>query len=390
MDWVSLTRLRIKTMADVVTARTRAVQACHLFGDHPLVRSKFGSAVSLLARHIAESSGGYIALEVQGGQPALRATAGPSSALRGFDPARLVDLVEHEVLPEGMSLTVRPPSEPISDAVLRSAGAHLARLAPDVRATASLVRENRALYSAIEDLDRETRRTTVLSHKLERRNDDLGMFASAASHDLREPIAIVKMYTTLMLRHLDQGNTDAAREAAQTVLDSAEHARSMLEGLSAYGRLADSDADMLPPLDPMPTIQRVLRVLSDRIESSGASVFVQEPVPPVRMSEEHLAQVLQNLVSNSLKFCDGAPNVLIAGEASRGKTRLWVQDKGIGIPDAARERVLRMFGRAHPDRPGTGVGLGLVSRIVEASGGRLHIDSEEGKGTKVTVELPWD
>jgi signal transduction histidine kinase len=119
-------------------------------------------------------------------------------------------------------------------------------------------------------------------------------------------------------------------------------------------------------------------------------IQVEHPLPWVMGNEAALTQCFSSLLGNAIKFVvPGAiPEVRVWGEKLGDRARLWVEDKGIGIPAPAQERVFQMFQRATNEYEGTGIGLAVVRKVVHRMGGTVGVESEEGKGSRFWVELP--
>ena len=127
-----------------------------------------------------------------------------------------------------------------------------------------------------------------------------------------------------------------------------------------------------------------------KFDEQNAKVEVVEPLPVVLGEEPILTQVFANLLNNALKFVQAGekPEVRVRSESGNPKARIWVEDKGIGIPEQYHERVFRVFERLDGARfSGTGIGLSIVRKGVERMGGRVGVESK-GKGSKFWVELP--
>ena len=126
------------------------------------------------------------------------------------------------------------------------------------------------------------------------------------------------------------------------------------------------------------------------IERSGADVSVGR-LPSARGDATAVGQVFGNLVANALNYLrpDRPGRIEIGGEGAGPESHYWVRDNGVGIPEAAREKLFQVFQRFHPDlAPGDGMGLATVKRIVERHGGTVRVDSAEGVGTTFHVSLP--
>jgi light-regulated signal transduction histidine kinase (bacteriophytochrome) len=135
---------------------------------------------------------------------------------------------------------------------------------------------------------------------------------------------------------------------------------------------------------------RVLLLMRVKIEETHA-VVTHDPLPTVLADASQLGQVLQNLLSNALKFSRGEPPyVHISAQLDGPHWVFKVQDAGIGIAPQFAERIFAVFQRLHTRRefPGTGIGLAICKRIVERHGGRIWVDSEPGKGSTFFFTLP--
>jgi PAS domain S-box-containing protein len=224
---------------------------------------------------------------------------------------------------------------------------------------------------------------------LERSNAELQQFAYIASHDLSEPLRMVSSYLQLLRRRY-RGQLDGeADEFIDYAVDGATRMRSLIEALLAYSRAGRSGEPAAVELDAVAT--DVLRTLAGALVRSSAHVEVGH-LPRVMGDRLQLEQLLQNLITNALKFRDG-PRAHVwvkADPAPTGMVQVSVSDAGIGIGAAHRERVFKMFQRLH-DREsydGTGIGLAICRKIVERHGGRIWVEEREGGGTVFRFTLP--
>jgi signal transduction histidine kinase len=118
---------------------------------------------------------------------------------------------------------------------------------------------------------------------------------------------------------------------------------------------------------------------------------LREPLTPCRGDEVKINQVFSNLVDNALKYLDpDRPGILrITGKEEDGRLLYCVEDNGMGIPEGHQRKIFEIFHRLHPgDTLGEGLGLTIVRKIVYRHGGRLWVESIEGKGSKFFVSLP--
>ena len=224
---------------------------------------------------------------------------------------------------------------------------------------------------------------------LERSNAELAQFAYVASHDLSEPLRMVSSYLQLLRRRYHGQIDEDADEFIDFAVEGANRMRALIEDLLAYSR-AGRGAEPRP-MDLGHVMADVLSSLAAAVADARAQVSIG-PMPMVLGDRLALAQLLQNLVANALKFRHGpGACVWIAAEREHdGMWRFTVADDGIGIDPRHRDRVFKMFQRLH-DREafeGTGIGLAICRKIVERQGGRIWVDGREGGGTVFAFTLP--
>jgi PAS domain S-box-containing protein len=224
---------------------------------------------------------------------------------------------------------------------------------------------------------------------LERSNAELAQFAYVASHDLSEPLRMVSSYLQLLRRRYHGQLDEDADEFIDFAVEGANRMRALIEDLLAYSR-AGRGAEPRP-IDLGHVMADVLSSLAAAVADARAQVSVGS-LPTVLGDRLALAQVLQNLVANALKFRSG-PSACVWVSAERVHNGMWrvsVADDGIGIDPRHRERVFKMFQRLH-DREafeGTGIGLAICRKIVERQGGEIRVDGREGGGSVFSFTLP--
>jgi signal transduction histidine kinase len=224
---------------------------------------------------------------------------------------------------------------------------------------------------------------------LERSNQSLREFAYVASHDLQEPLRTIASFTELLQKRYG-GRLDAdADEFIGFVVDGAKRMQQLIDDILEYSRVA-THGKPLVPVDLDAIARRSVANLRAAIEERGAEVNVG-PLPRVLGDEIQLGQLLQNLVGNALKYNRSTrPRVDVdARRVGRGGWSIAVSDNGIGIAPEYHERIFRIFSRLHTrgEYGGTGIGLAICKRIVDRHGGRMTVDSEEGKGASFAFTL---
>ena len=224
---------------------------------------------------------------------------------------------------------------------------------------------------------------------LARSNDDLEQFAYAASHDLQEPLRTVTSYMGLIRDRYADKLDDAAREFIDFAVDGADRMRRLIDDLLEYSRVEMRGA-AFEPVDCNQVAGTVLGDLDQAIGQCGGRVECSS-LPVVDGDALQLARLLQNLVSNALKFRDQEPpRVRIWAERQGTDWVFSVEDNGIGIDPEYHQNVFGMFTRLHSRSryEGTGIGLALCSKIAHRHGGRIWVDSEVGKGSTFRFSIP--
>ncbi len=248
------------------------------------------------------------------------------------------------------------------------------------------------LYAAARDITDRKRAEEALRQtaaELERSNSELAQFACLASHDLQEPLRAVAGCVQILQQRY-QGQLDArADELIGHVVDGATRMKSLINDLLAYSKVGRAAPDETP-VDLEIALQNALANLRTAIEESGAKI-THDPLPTVTGDATLLAQLLQNLIGNALKFRrDLAPEIHLAAGHRGGEWAFALSDNGIGIDPQYFERIFGIFQRLHTRRdfPGTGIGLALCQKIVERHGGRITVQSEPGRGSTFRFTLP--
>jgi light-regulated signal transduction histidine kinase (bacteriophytochrome) len=224
---------------------------------------------------------------------------------------------------------------------------------------------------------------------LRRANLELEQFAYAAAHDLQEPLRNVGLATQILASRYKGTFDPDAENLLQTSVEGALRMQAMVKDLLAYSRAVLLEEGAVLFADPNVVLALALKNLVVSIEEKQAQIS-WETLPNLRMSETHLLQLLQNLISNSLKYSGTEPPTIhIAATTRAGECVFLVQDNGLGIPPEYHQRAFGVFKRLHSrEVPGTGIGLALCKRIVEHYGGRIWIESRVGEGTTVLFTVP--
>ena len=225
---------------------------------------------------------------------------------------------------------------------------------------------------------------------LERSNRDLQQFAYVASHDLREPLRAVSSYCELLREDYQGKLSPEADRYIGFAVDGAQRMQRLVSDLLAYAQVSAGETQARR-VELAAVVQRAREALAVPIAEAQAEIAC-DPLPAVRGDPVLLAQLLQNLLSNALKFRGDRPaRVRLSAQAANGWCTVTVRDEGIGIAPEFAQKIFQMFQRLNPAAaPGTGIGLAVCQRIVERHGGKLWVESELGKGASFHFSLPLD
>jgi light-regulated signal transduction histidine kinase (bacteriophytochrome) len=242
-----------------------------------------------------------------------------------------------------------------------------------------------------ENAERELRvRHEKLNEELARSNEDLQAFAFVASHDLQEPLRMIAAFSELLIRKFpSRADADAAM-FVDNIAEGVHRMQWLLSDLLALAEAGGSDRQAVEPTDTDHAIEIARRNLKTSIDGSRGTI-VCEALPPVCAAESHLVSLFQNLIGNAIKYHGAQPLCIriSAEEDSPGAVRFAVADNGIGIAPEYHDKIFAAFQRVNGKRvSGSGIGLAICKRMVERYGGRIWVESQEGKGSTFYFTLP--
>ncbi len=249
--------------------------------------------------------------------------------------------------------------------------------------------ENARLYQKVNRQAEELAAAVAQLQQLDRLKSE---FIENLSHELRSPMTIVRGYAEV----LDSGELGAlSPEQQQAVSVIARRVRMLSDMVEDIMLILETEAN---PPEPQPVSLSELAgsIVEDfRVEAGRAGLVIHAdmvPAPPVKGNPIYLRRVLDNLVANAIKFTPAGGAITVRVRPHENEVVVEVSDTGIGIPPDQQERIFERFYQVrrgtHRRQGGVGLGLALVKEIVEAYGGRVSVQSRQGRGATFTVSLP--
>lgn len=219
-------------------------------------------------------------------------------------------------------------------------------------------------------------------------NVDLERFTSVASHDLQEPLRTISSYLQLLEMKYGEKLTDEAIAYLHYAKASARQLQLMIRDLLSFAS-STTGSLKFEQVDTDAALSQIVRRLETSIGASKATIC-HETLPLLLTNRTLLEQILQNLLTNALKYRGAnAPQIQVSATHASTEWIFTVKDNGEGIPDEAKERIFDLLYRVHgSDVLGSGIGLAICRRILRRLGGRIWVTSVVGHGSEFHFSIP--
>ena len=242
--------------------------------------------------------------------------------------------------------------------------------------TAELAKANGQLRWEIEERKRA-------EEELQSTNEEMKHFVRVVSHDLKNPLISVQGFSSLLLKHHGEKLGERGRSYLEHIMANARRMEILISDLLALSRIGRVDAN-LTDVSTREIVKNVCSSLRSRLRENSIGLVVADNLPTLHCDGERIYQVFENLLTNAIKFMGNtqAPKIEIGYGDGGAFHRFYLKDNGIGIDPKYHRKIFEAFQRLEEikDEEGTGLGLPIVDRIVNKHGGKVWVESQQGKG----------
>jgi light-regulated signal transduction histidine kinase (bacteriophytochrome) len=243
-----------------------------------------------------------------------------------------------------------------------------------------------------DNINEEKRMNAQLEERrraLEQSNAHLEQFAYVASHDLQEPLRTLSSFSELLIERYGEHFDERGQRYLRYIGEASTRMQSLVDGLLRFSRVGrQGKAFASHRLGEL--VAEAQRAVHHAVVREGATVHLDGPMVAVHVDRDQIISVLQNLLTNALRYrSEASPDIHIGWKVSARRVTLTVSDNGVGVPEHQAERIFLMFQRLHGrEVEGTGMGLTLARRIARRHGGDLVLRPTDGPGATFELTLP--
>ena len=243
------------------------------------------------------------------------------------------------------------------------------------------------------EVEKRTHELNVKNEELVKKNEEVENFIHIISHDLKAPIVSIQGFASILKTELGTALQGVNLDYFNRIQANAHQMSSLILDLLEFSRVGRME-DEKKAVDTTELLKEILEELKPEIDKRHIGVQLGDHLPILWGSRKRLMQVFTNLIGNAVKYMGSPrdPKIEIGCYGVNGKNlcTLRVKDNGIGIKKEFQDKIFQIFQRA-PNAlkvEGSGIGLSIVKKIAELNGGRVWVESEEGKGSEFFVDWP--
>lgn len=253
------------------------------------------------------------------------------------------------------------------------------------RAELDLLRAQAELRSYADNLERLVQERTAALQEVV---TELEHFCYTITHDLRAPLRAMRGFAEAANEAFPVKANVQEGDYLQRIKTAADHMESLIRDALSYRQFTREELPV-QPVDVAALVSKMLESYPE-LHPFRRHIKVVKPLPVVLGNPAALAQCFANLLGNAIKFAKAGqePEVRVGAQLKGARTRIWVEDRGIGISPEILPQVFEIFTRGDRDHPGSGIGLALVRAVIQRLGGTVGVESERGEWTRFWFELP--
>jgi PAS domain S-box-containing protein len=226
--------------------------------------------------------------------------------------------------------------------------------------------------------------------KLRQSISELEVFSYSISHDLRGPLRTMRSFAQILSRTARDKLDARSTEYLDRISAAADRLDRLIQEVLDYSRVGRVRVQM-EPVDLESLVSAIIQE-QPALDAVQDHITLVRPLHKVVAHKASLTQALSNLLTNAVKFVSPGtiPAVRVRTEVVADRVRIWIEDNGIGVPEAHRDRIFGLFQRTPEGESyeGTGIGLAIVRKAIEAMGGRVGVESQPEQGSSFWIELP--
>ena len=230
--------------------------------------------------------------------------------------------------------------------------------------------------------------TAELHQKLIDQYTEIAQLAGALAHEIKNPLSTIRLNMQLLAEDFDEPETPAQMRAAKRVAVVQRECQRLQDLLDDFLNFAKARRLTLEPKNLNDEIDEALEFFQPRADEAGVEIlcYLDPDLPRVQLDAEAFRGALLNLMLNAIQAMPDGGDLIVRTTATDKQVILHLIDTGVGMDDHTAAHMFEAFFSTTPG--GTGLGLPTTAKVIEAHGGRIHVQSEVGRGTQFTIELP--
>jgi len=229
---------------------------------------------------------------------------------------------------------------------------------------------------------------------METKEEEWLRFIDTLSHELKTPLTSIIAAAGLLAEELEATGDESYQKLIQTIIHNANNLETRLAELMDIVKTGSGQLQLqVEPVDVKSLLQGIGWQISPLLQGKEQNLNMDLPdsLPIIHGDGQRLEQVMLNLMTNATKFTPKGGDITLRARKRDTELIIEVQDTGIGIAKDEQSRLFKPYSRLHADRqhhPGLGLGLALAKQVVELHGGKIWVESEQGKGSTFSFSLP--